>query len=80
MIREDFPDHGDIICLWYATYGKKYTRNMIARIFNSDIPKDQYEMEDKKSIIDYITHASNEDKPPYRIIRKPQSEDIILVG
>lgn len=78
MIKEENPDAGDVILMWYACSGKKYTRMMIAQVFRQVVDKDQYEPEDKKELINYLYSASMSLNHPYKTLKKKDGETVVL--
>ena len=61
QLKETTQGLGDIIILSEAVKGKKYPREVIRRVFNSVISKDEYEEDEKSEIIDFLVKYSQSD-------------------
>lgn len=60
QIRSETNNASDLIVLWYAAKKMKYSRAVVSKVFNLCVNKEEYDQEDKKELIDYITKYSNE--------------------
>lgn len=59
-MREVNNNASDIVLLWYAAKEMKYSRAIVSKAFNSCVSKEEYDIEDKAELIDYITRYSND--------------------
>lgn len=67
LIQEQNPIHGDVILIWYAVNGMNYSKDIIRKVFNLVVSKDQYDPEDKNEILEYLNNASLSSDNPYKI-------------
>lgn len=71
LIQQEIPNTGDVIIIWYAVKGLKYSRETIEAAFDLIVERPQYEKKDKSELIDYLYKASHDNVDPYKI-RIPQ--------
>lgn len=58
-LKEEHPSHGDVILMWYAVNQMGYSKDIIRKVFNSCVSRDEYDQEDKPEIIDQLFKASS---------------------
>ena len=57
--KDKFPDLGDIIILSISVDSKKYSKDIIQKVFNSVISKDEYDNIDKSEILSSLYTYTN---------------------
>lgn len=65
--KNDFPDFGDVIIMWYAVCGMKYPHDIILKVFNKCVNKDEYDQSEKSELIAYLDRYSMGGDDPYKI-------------
>lgn len=67
LCKQDHPEYGDVILMWYAVCGMKYPHDIIVKVFNKCVNRDEYEQSEKPELIAYLDKYSMGDDDPYRI-------------
>ena len=57
--HEKFPQLGDVIIMSMAVDKMKYPKEVIRNAFNKLVSKEEYELDEKSEIINYLNKYSN---------------------
>lgn len=56
--REEHPALGDVIIMSMAVDSQEYPKEMIQRAFNRLVSKDEYDVSDKREIVEHLVKYS----------------------
>lgn len=59
-LKSKLPDWGDYVILLTVVKGKKYSKTILEKSFNSLVSKEQYDKSEKIDYIDYLVSKCNE--------------------
>jgi len=57
--EKKYPFHGAYIHLIKAVRNQKFSRKRISKSFNELMPKEEYNKNEKKELVDFLDNASN---------------------
>ncbi len=56
--REEFPALGDVIVMSMAVDSQEYSKDLIQRAFNKLVSKDEYDVSEKREIVECLVNYS----------------------